>query len=186
MLKRRAPRWMYAVAAVYVLTFLFNARQEAWGPANPGWVPSWPALKVAAVQPGRPMATAGLRASDVLEAVDGLPLTGMPDWFLARAHFDRDHPVELQVRRGDQHLVLQFVITAPAWRTWNRAHFLAVVAFSFVRFTLLLLAIFVAFSRPEQLSSSRVEERNSEGTIVRSREDGTAIFYVLQRSQMLG
>jgi hypothetical protein len=48
---------------------------------------------------------------------------------------------------------LQFVIAAPAWRTWNRAHYLGVVAFYLVRFILLLLAILVGFSRPEQLSA---------------------------------
>lgn len=54
MLTRRAPWWIYAVAAVYALTFLFNARQEFWGPANAGWLPSWPTFKVAGVLPGRP------------------------------------------------------------------------------------------------------------------------------------
>src|SRR5271157_104110 len=153
MLTWRAPWWMYMVAALYVLTFLFNARQEAWGPANAGWVPSWPTLKVAGVTPSLAMDTAGVRPGDVLEAVDGQPLTGMPGWFLARAHFERDSPIELQVRRGDQHLRLRMVIAAPSWRTWDGAHSLAVVAFYFARFVMLLLAILVAFSRPDQLSA---------------------------------
>ena len=153
MLTWRARSWMYAVAAVYVLTFLFNAQQEAWGPANPGWVPSWPTFNVARVLPDRPMEKAGLRADDVLETVNGQPLTGVPDWFIARTHFERDRPIELRIRRGEQELALQFVITAPAWRTWNGAHLLGVLAFYVARFALLLLAIVVAFSRPDQLSA---------------------------------
>ena len=153
MLKRRVPWWMYAVAAAYVLTFLFNTRQEGWGPSNAGWEPSWPTFRIAAVLPGKPMEKAGLRAGDILEAVDGRPLTAMPDWFVARAHFELDRPIELQVGRGDQHLALPLVITAPAWRTWTRAHFLGVVAFEFVRFILLVLAILLAFSAPQQLSA---------------------------------
>jgi hypothetical protein len=153
MLTWRARGWMYAVAAVYVLTFIFNARQEAWGPANPGWVPSWPTFKVVSVLPGRPMEEAGLRADDVLEAVNGQPLTGVPDWFNARAHFERDRPIELRIRRGEQEVALQFVITAPAWRTWDREHFLGVLAFYVARFILLLLAIVVGFSRPDQVSA---------------------------------
>jgi hypothetical protein len=149
MLTLRVPWWMYLIAAVYVLTFFFNARQEAWGPANAGWVPLWPTFKVAGVVPGRPMEKGGLRAGDVLEAVNGQPLTGMPDWFVARAHFERDHPIRLQIQRGEQHLSLQVAIAAPAWRTWSRAQSLGVVAFYFVRFILLLLAIVVGFSRPE-------------------------------------
>ena len=153
MLTWRAPWWMYLIAVVYVLTFLFNARQEASGPANAGWVPSWPTLKVAGIVPGAPIEKAGLRAGDVLEAVDGQPLYGMPDWFVARAHFERDLPIELQIRRGEKHLALQFVIVAPAWRAWNRVRYLGVIAFYFVRFILLLLAIALGFSRPEQLTA---------------------------------
>ena len=153
MLKRRVPWWMYAVAAAYVLTFLFNTRQEGWGPSNAGWEPSWPTFRIAAVLPGKPMEKAGLRAGDILEAVDGRPLRAMPDWFVARAHFELDRPIELQVGRGDQHLALPLVITAPAWRTWTRAHLLGVVAFEFVRFILLVLAILLAFSAPQQLSA---------------------------------
>ncbi len=152
MLTWRAPWWMYVVAAVYALTFLFNTRQEFWGPADAGWVLSGP-FKVSSVLPGGPMDKAGLQTGDVLEAVDGQPLNGAADWFLARAHFERDHPVELQVRRGEQHLALRLVITAPVWRTWNRAEYLPAVALYVARFVLLLLAILVGFSRPEQLSA---------------------------------
>src|SRR5260370_3946126 len=77
MLTWRTPWWMYIVAAAYVLTFFFNARQEAWGPANAGWVPSWPTFRVAGVVPGGPMDNAGLRVGDILQAVDGQPLSGM-------------------------------------------------------------------------------------------------------------
>lgn len=72
---------------------------------------------------------------------------------LAQAHFERDHPIQLQFRRGEQHLTTQFVITAPAWRTWKRANLVGVVAFYLARFALLSLAIFVGFSRPTQLSA---------------------------------
>jgi len=148
MLKKRVPWWMYLTAAVYTLTFCFNARQEGWGPANTGWVPLGPTFAVANVAPGSAMAKAGLRAGDVLETANGRPLTGMPDWFVARAHFERDHPIELQVLRGGQHVSLPVVITAPAWRTWSRTHLVGAVAFYFVRFILLVLAMVVAFSRP--------------------------------------
>src|SRR6266853_1721163 len=152
MLTWRASWWMYVVAAVYALTFLFNTRQEFWGPASEGWVLSG-AFIASSVLPGGPMDKAGLRPGDVLEAVGGQPLNGAADWFLARAHFERDQPVELQVRRGGQHLALKLVIAAPVWRTWNRADYLPAVALYVARFVLLLLAILVGFSRPQQLSA---------------------------------
>jgi hypothetical protein len=152
MRSRGAPWWMYAAAAVYALTFLFNARQEFWGPANAGWVPS-ETFKVSSVQPGGPMDRAGLRPGDVLEAVDGQRLNGAADWFVARAHFERDRPVELQVRRGEQLVALRLVISAPVWRTWKGAAFFPAVALYVARLVLLLLAILVGFSRHKRCSA---------------------------------
>jgi len=150
---RHTPWWMCVIAAVYTVTFFFNARQELWGPANTGWTPAWPTLKVAEVLPNRPMENAGVRMGDVLEEVNGQPLHGMPDWFVARAHFELDRQVDLQILRGQQQIALQFAITEPSWRTWNRVHFLGEVAFYLVRFLLLILAMLVGFSHPDQLGA---------------------------------
>jgi hypothetical protein len=68
---------------------------------------------------------------------------------LARALFERDHPIHLQVRRGEQQLALKLVITSPVWRSGQQ--FIPAVALQVVRFVLLLLAILVAFSGPHQL-----------------------------------
>lgn len=148
--KSRAPWWMYVLSAVFALTFLFNARQEALGPANTGWIPSWPLSRVAGVTPGRPMEKAGLRAGDVLKEANGLPITGMPDWFVARAHFERGIPIALKIQREKQDLSLEVLITAPAWRTWEPAHLIGESVFYCARLILLSLAILVAFSRPER------------------------------------
>ena len=145
---------MPVAASAFALAFCFNAYQEALGPANAGWIAAWPSFMVAAVVPGTPMDKAGLRKGDVLEAVNGHPLTGMPDWFVARSTFERDRSVEIQIRRSEQRLRLRFVITLPAWRTWRTDHALAVLSFYLARFILLLLAIFISFRRPKQLSAS--------------------------------
>ncbi len=153
MLRSGAPWWMYVVAGLFIFAFLFNARQEFWGPASGGWIPEPSLFKVAGVLPGGPMDKAGIHAGDVLEAVDGYPLNGAGNWFLARAHFERSRPIDLQVGRGEQHLALKLIIAEPVWQTWNGSQFLAAIALQVVRSVLLLLAIFVGFSRPEQLSS---------------------------------
>jgi len=113
-------------------------------------------MKVAAVIPGGPMDKAGVRAGDVLEAAGELPLTGMPDWFVARAHFERERPIDLKIRRDEQALQLHLVITDPAFRAWNRAQHHSVLALLLVRLILLSLAIFLAFSRSGQHPSSRI------------------------------
>ena len=148
-----APWWMYVVAVVFVLTFFFNARQEFWGPESGGWVPEPSLFTVASVLPGGPMDRAGVKAGDVLVAVDGCPLNGAGNWFLARAHFERNRPIDLQVRRGDQHFESRLIITQPVWRTWRGSQFLAAIALQGLRSALLLLAIFVGFSRPQQLNA---------------------------------
>jgi hypothetical protein len=153
MLTWRAPWWMYVIAVIYLLTFLFNLRQEFWGPADAGWVPEPSFFKVASVLPGRPMDKAGVHAGDFLEAADGYPLNGAPNWFLARAHFERGRPIVLHVRRGGQLLALKLVIAAPVWQTWNGAQYIPAIALQVARFVLLLLAILVGFGRPQQLSA---------------------------------
>ena len=90
--------WVHVAAIVFGLALLFIARQEAYGPASTGWTPSWPSMKVVGVTPGGPMDKAGVRAGDVLEAAGGQSLTRMPDWFVARAHFERNRPIDLQIQ----------------------------------------------------------------------------------------
>jgi hypothetical protein len=145
---------MYLVAAVFVLTCLFNMRQEFWGPANLGWVGGPNFFDVARVLPGSAMERAGAQPGDFLETADGYPLNGAPTWFLARALFERGRPILLQVRRGEQHPVLKAVITSPV--SWDRQQFFPAVALQVVRFVLLLLAILVGFSHPLQLSARLV------------------------------
>ena len=128
-------------------------RQEFWGPANGGWVPEPSFFQVASVLPGRPMDKAGGQAGDFLEAADGYPLNGAANWFLARAHFERDRPIELHVRRDEQLLALKLVIAAPVSQTLNGADYLPAIALQVARFVLLLLAILVGFSGPQQLSA---------------------------------
>jgi hypothetical protein len=72
----------------------------------------------------------------------------MPDWFLARAHFERDRPIDVRIRRGGQHSALTVAISEPAWRTWSSAQFMGGAAFYSVRLILLVLAICVGSSPP--------------------------------------
>jgi hypothetical protein len=145
---------MYLLASVYILTLGFNARQEAFGPADPGLrytgqLPDHRPLAVERVVPDSPFEQAGVQAGDVIETVAGRAVFGQTDWFLARAHFERNQPTEIQVRRGDEHLRLKFTITRANWTTWGRG----VVAFQAARAFVLSLALVLAFKRPDELSA---------------------------------
>ena len=147
----RAPSWMYLVATVFIMTFLFNMRQEFWGPENAGWVPGPNFFEVARVLPSSAMERAGAQPGDFLETADGYPLNGRASWSLARASFERGRPIHLQVRRGEQHLALDLIITTPVWQNGPQCY--PAIALQVARFVMLLLAILVAFGRPPQLSA---------------------------------
>jgi hypothetical protein len=149
----RAPWWMYTVAAVYLLSWCQNARQEAFGPGSAGMLPKEPGLTVARVTPGSALDVAGVRVGDVIEAVDGRPLAGMSDWFLARAHFERGRAAEMQLRRDGQILRVWFTITKPNWRTPGNPAGIAVLA---LRLFVLLVGLFIAFRNPRQRISSLI------------------------------
>ena len=90
-----------------------------------------------------------MQAGDIIETVGGRAVLGQTDWFLARAHFERDQLTDVQVQRGDQHLHFRFTITEANWTTWDRS----VVAFQLARPVVLCLALVLAFKRPDQLSA---------------------------------
>ena len=102
------------------------------------------------------MEKAGVGAGDVLEAAGGQPLTAMPDWFVARAHFERGRPIDLEIRRDAQSLHSNLVITDPAFRAWNRTQFDGALALLTVRLILLSLSIFLFFSRSGRQPSARI------------------------------
>src|SRR5207253_6358494 len=58
----------------------------------------------------------------------------------------------VQIRRGQKPLTLWFTITTPNWRTWNRG----TLAFRVARAVVLIMAIGVAFARPERRSAQLV------------------------------
>ena len=155
MISTRHPqrRWLYLLAALYVVTLGFNARQEAFGPADSGLrytgqPPDHRPLAVESVVAGSPFDLAGVQAGDVIETIDGRTVLGQTDWLLARAHFERNQPTAVQVRRGEVHLGLTFTITKPNWTTWERG----VIAFQVARAFVLFLALLLVFKRPDDLA----------------------------------
>src|ERR1700730_2204375 len=116
--------WLYLIASAYLLTLCFNVWVVTFGPASPGLLYSviesstaWPSFEIERVALGSPLEQAGARAGDVIESVGGHTIAGQTDWFVARANFELDHPIGIQVRRGEEHLRLSFTITKRNWRT---------------------------------------------------------------------
>ena len=112
-----SKRWsIWVLAAVFLLTFAFNARQEFFGPANIGWTPGRPFLVVGHVAPANAADRAGVHSGDRIEAVNGRPVLGMADWFVERAHFETGKRVQLRVRRDNLIVDLSLIIDTPGRR----------------------------------------------------------------------
>jgi tRNA A-37 threonylcarbamoyl transferase component Bud32 len=145
---------MYAVAAVFVLTYCFNLWVDAFAPRSAGFsTVVFGSLEIASVEPNGPMAQASVRRGDVIEAADGHTLTHIFDWGAARMQFELHRPVDLQVRRGSERLHVQMVIDSPAWRTWDRRAYVVLIAIRGSQLFCLALALLVAFSRPDHLTA---------------------------------
>ncbi len=153
MSRPQAPWWMYVLAGVFLLTFGFNLWQTCLGPAGVGFGPVGASLQIDMLVPGGPLEHAGVRAGDIIEVANGLPVNTLFDWYVARMGFERDRPIELQLRRGNERLHVRLTIATPAWRTWERGTVVAVTAIRTAELILLLLAFLIAFSRPDQLSA---------------------------------
>jgi hypothetical protein len=95
------------------------------------------------------MDIAGVRAGDVIEAVDGRTVASQADWFLVRANFERDRSTPIQIRRGNRHLSSSLTITTPNWRRWT----LGGIVFDIGRVVVLATALLLAFGRPRQSSA---------------------------------
>jgi hypothetical protein len=148
--------WMYVIASVYLLTLGFNAWVEFFAAANPGLQytvtessTAWPSFEIESVEPGSPLEHAGARAGDVIESIDQHRIVGQTDWFVARSSLEPDRPTAMQVRRGAERLHLTFTITKRNWQTFGAG----TVAFQSTRGLILLVALVIAFRRPEQVSA---------------------------------
>src|SRR5260370_34329804 len=98
MLRSGAPWWMYIVAVVFILTFLFNMRQEFWGPASGGWIPEPSLFKVGTVLPGGPMDKAGGQAGGGRGVGEGYRLNRAVQRVLVREPYSRGPPMSRRVR----------------------------------------------------------------------------------------
>ena len=144
---RRPPWWVWTFAAIYILALGFNARQEFYGPANVGWTPQWPSFVVGDIAPRSAADVAGVHKGDLIVAVNGQPILAMPDWFVARAHFESNTPVHLEVRRDGSLLKLQLILRdTPRGRGYWQ-HRMEAIALYGARLLLLLFGIGLVLCR---------------------------------------
>lgn len=148
---RRAPWWMYVVAASYVgFVALFFYQLFAGPPILPGFEGRFISggMAVLSVHPGSPEARAGLEEGDRVLAVNGQVIRNVHDWEAIRANTETGRPERWQIARANQRLELTVAVPRLAMRErLSRLRVLGLPFFAFI-LTSLILGLFVAFRRP--------------------------------------
>lgn len=117
---RRTPWWAWLLAASFLIGFGFDIYTSWMGFAGPGVsisdAPEGGAL-VREVAPGRPMEKAGVRAGDIVVAVDGQAIRAAHDLDEMTWQFEPGKPFVLTVERESQQV--QLTLLFPERRRWQ-------------------------------------------------------------------
>lgn len=148
----RAPWWMCVVAASFVGFIALFAYQMFWGPPIlPGYEGSFrrEGLVVLAVHPNSLEGRAGLRAGDLVLAIDGQVIRNLRDREAIRANTEIGRPEQWEIRRANERLQLTLTFSRPTWRemlsVYGRVGGLGYILFIL---TSLGLGLIIAFRRP--------------------------------------
>jgi regulator of sigma E protease len=106
--RSKSVGWRMAIIAAGALMNLALAVLILAVAAATGGIPTAPSTRIGTLEAQWPAAEAGLRPGDVIEAIDGVVMTG-GDQVIETIHRSAGKALTLTVRRGDQ--VLTFTIT---------------------------------------------------------------------------
>ncbi len=147
---RRAPWWMILVALSLAGSLAMGVYVFFRGPETPlsHYNFRGGAIVVEEVLPDSPAARAGLQEGDRILSIGGLATPGVGQWDFTRLNMEAGHSYPLLVERGGKRLELTLKLGQRSWRLLrpiDRLQFLVNLAGELI---FLLLAVFVAFSRP--------------------------------------
>lgn len=147
----RAPWWVLAFAASFFAYFALLVYCDVWRPEDAGFEADYRAnrMVLTRIAPGSPAARAGLLPNDIVEAADGKPIHGVPDWTVVDVHVAFDRPVALRVARGDR--VFEAALTQPRapWSYWRTGPGVFLLLTLTVQFLALALALVIVVKRPD-------------------------------------
>lgn len=118
--RQRSPWWAWLLAASFLITFAVGIYGSCMGPAPIGGAMSDASeggALVERVSPGMPLENAGVRAGDVVVAVDGQAIRTDHDFGEMAWQFEPGKPFVLSVDRAGQQM--QFTMLLPERRQWQ-------------------------------------------------------------------
>lgn len=149
MASQRAPWWMYVVAASFLAYYAFVPYLWVYGPADPeGYDTRFlgNATEIRAVLPGSQIDQSGLRAGDLVLAIDGQRVGTAQDWATVKANMEVGKAQRWEIARGNERRVLQFM---PQNIKWGSQLFFSLLYYNMgISGCYLLLGLFIAFRRP--------------------------------------
>lgn len=145
MTRRRAPWWMYIVAASFLGYFALNIYTSWLGPGAAGIFPDYSSgrMIVTRVIPNFPGERAGVRAGDRIVAANGVPIRTYADWEVFYANSKIGQPIRMEIERSGQRIELTV--------TLGRGSSVRDLPRQSAELIALVLALVVAFRRPHDL-----------------------------------
>jgi serine/threonine protein kinase len=149
--RRRAPWWMYIVAAsflglVAIFFYRFAVGPFPWAGFESGFRNG--VMVAFAVHPGSAEARAGLQAGDVILAINGANIHNGRDWETVLANTEVGQQQRWEISRQRNRLELAVEIPQTAWYQTLSPYFRLADAFTLFIFFSLVLGLLVAFRRP--------------------------------------
>ncbi len=144
---RRAPWWMFIVAASFLAYVSLVCYQTFWGPTLvrdqlAGFDFTFVGGKGMLVVTAR---RAGLEPGDRILAVDGQSIRNIRDWNAIRANTEVGRPERWEIARGDHRLQIEQTFDRVAW---SEAQTLVNLAYSGEVLAAFALSLVIAFRRP--------------------------------------
>jgi membrane-associated protease RseP (regulator of RpoE activity) len=144
----RAPWWFYVLAVSFLLSFPLMLYNSVWGPGDSGidFAPVSGHLIVKEVRLDKPAGRAGMRAGDRILNVDGIPMRGVFDYWLASLDFEAGRPIAVVVERQGKPAELMMTLPpgSPGGLGWDEWETLATAIVTFV------LALIIGVRRPRE------------------------------------
>ncbi len=148
---RRAPWWVYSIAACVFGYLLLNVYSEVFGPGPIGTDVRFGGGRAAVVfvAPGLPGARAGIEAGDVMVAIAGRPLSTLFHWRATMENVEAARPLTIEVARDGVRREVQLELQ-PNWRGWSAGNWLTFGIKLTAQIVTFSLALLVAVRRPRE------------------------------------